>query len=369
MRVKITTLPGDGIGPEVTKEAVTVLQTVAGIHGFRFDFEEHAVGGIAIKKFGSPLPRVTLDACLASDAVLLGAVGAPEFDPLPPNQRPEAGLLLLRSALGGYANLRPAISYPSIAACSPVRPEVARGTDILIVRELLGGLYFGEPRGIDSSNGSTVARNTMRYSVEEIERVARVAFDAARKRRGKVTSVDKANVLETSQLWRQTVIRIAQDYPDVILEHLYVDACAMHLIANPRRFDVLLTENLFGDILSDEAAVISGSLGMLASATIGGDVGLYEPVHGSAPDIAGHGSANPCGAVASAAMMLRHSFGLEQEANDIELAINDVLEAGYRTPDIAEGTGGYVVTTSEFSELICQAVTEIADMHHAYHAV
>jgi 3-isopropylmalate dehydrogenase len=367
MRIKITTLPGDGIGPEVTTEAVRVLQTIAAIHGFRFEFEEHAIGGVAIKKFGSPLPRTTLDACLASDAVLLGAVGSPEFDRVPPNQRPEAGLLLLRSALGGYANLRPAIAYSSIAACSPVRTEVAQGTDILIVRELLGGLYFGEPRGIDSS--ANVATNTMRYSVEEIERVARVAFEAARKRRGKVTSVDKANVLETSQLWRQTVIRVSQDYPDVTLEHLYVDACAMHLIANPRRFDVLLTENLFGDILSDEAAVITGSLGMLASASIGGEVGLYEPVHGSAPDIAGQNAANPCGAIASAAMMLRYSFDLEQEASDIELAIQDVLEAGYRTPDIAEGTGGYVVTTSEFGELICQAVTEIADMRHAYHAV
>jgi 3-isopropylmalate dehydrogenase len=369
MRVKVTTLPGDGIGPEVTAEAVRVLQTIAALHGYRFEFEEHAIGGVAINEFGSPLPRTTLDACLASDAVLLGAVGLPEFDRLPPNQRPEAGLLLLRSALGGYANLRPAIAYSSIAACSPVRSEVARGTDILIVRELLGGLYFGEPRGIDSSGSSTVARNTMRYSIEEIERVARVAFEAARKRRGKVTSVDKANVLETSQLWRQTVIRVSQNYPDVTLEHLYVDACAMHLIANPRRFDVLLTENLFGDILSDEAAVISGSLGMLASATIGGDVELYEPVHGSAPDIAGHGSANPCGAIASAAMMLRHSFDLEQDATDIELAIQNVLEAGYRTPDIATGTGGYVVTTSELGEVICQAVAEVADMRHAYHAV
>src|SRR5690349_23336570 len=369
MRIKITTLPGDGIGPEVTTEAVRVLQTIAAIHGFKFEFEEHAIGGVAIKNFGSPLPRTTLDACLASDAVLLGAVGSPEFDRVPPNQRPEAGLLLLRSALGGYANLRPAISYTSIAACSPVRPEVARGTDILIVRELLGGLYFGEPRGIDSGNGTTVAKNTMRYSVEEIERIARVAFDAARKRRGKVTSVDKANVLETSQLWRQTVTRVSQQYPDVTLEHLYVDACAMHLISNPRRFDVLLTENLFGDILSDEAAVITGLLGMLASASIGGEVGLYEPVHGSAPDIAGKNLANPCGAIASAAMMLRYSFDLEQEANDIELAIRDVLEVGYRTPDIAEGTGGYLVTTSEFGELICQAVTEIADMRHAYHAV
>jgi 3-isopropylmalate dehydrogenase len=365
MRIKITTLPGDGIGPEVTTEAVRVLQTIAAIHGFGFEFEEHAIGGVAIKNFGSPLPRTTLDACLASDAVLLGAVGSPEFDRVPPNQRPEAGLLLLRSALGGYANLRPAIAYSSIAACSPLRTEVACGADILIVRELLGGLYFGEPRGIDSG----VATNTMRYSVEEIERVAKVAFEAARKRRGKVSSVDKANVLETSQLWRQTVIRVSQNYPDVTLEHLYVDACAMHLIANPRRFDVLLTENLFGDILSDEAAVITGSLGMLASASIGGEVGLYEPVHGSAPDIAGHNAANPCGAIASAAMMLRYSFDLEQEASDIELAIHDVLEAGYRTPDIAEGTGGYIVTTSEFGELICQAVTEIADMRHAYHAV
>lgn len=365
MRFKITTLPGDGIGPEVTAQAVRVLQTIAGIHGYRFDFEEHPIGGVAIKRFGSPLPRTTLDACMASDAVLLGAVGAPEYDSLPPNQRPEAGLLLIRSALGGYANLRPAISYSSIAACSPLRSEIARGADILIVRELLGGLYFGEPRGTTS----TTAHNTMRYSVEEIERVSRVAFEAARKRRGKVTSVDKANVLETSQLWRQTVIHVSQDYPDVTLEHLYVDACAMHLIANPRRFDVLLTENLFGDILSDEAAVITGSLGMLASATIGGEVGLYEPVHGSAPDIAGEGTANPCGAIASAAMMLRHSFELEQEARDIELGIESVLEAGYRTPDIAAGTGGLVVKTDEIGELICEAVTEIADMRHAYHAV
>jgi len=369
MSFRITTLPGDGIGPEVTAQAVRVLQTVASIHGLRFEFEEHAIGGVAIEEFGSPLPRNTLDACLASDAVLLGAVGTPEYDHLPPNQRPEAGLLLIRSALGGYANLRPAISYGSIAECSPLRTEVACGADILIVRELLGGLYFGEPRGVSSVNGTTVASNTMRYSVEEIERIAKVAFEAARKRRGKVTSVDKANVLETSQLWRQTVIRVSRNYPDVTLDHLYVDACAMHLITNPRRFDVLLTENLFGDILSDEAAVITGSLGMLASATIGGEVGLYEPVHGSAPDIAGKGIATPCGAIASAAMMLRHSFNLEQEPADIELAIEHVLEAGYRTPDIAEGTGGYVVKTSEIGELICEAVAEIADMRHAYHAV
>lgn len=369
MRFKVTVLPGDGIGPEVTAEAVRVLQTIGAIHGHRFEFEKHAIGGEAIREFRSPLPTKTLDACLASNAVLLGAAGAPEYDRLPPNQRPEAGLLLLRRALGGYANLRPARAYSAIAGCSPLREDVGAGADILIVRELIGGLYFGEPRGFTGSNGATVATNTMSYSVDEIERIARVAFEAARQRRGKVTSVDKANVLETSQLWRQTVTRVSRNYPDVTLDHLYVDACAMHLMVNPRRFDVVLTENLFGDILSDEAAVIAGSLGMLASATIGGEVGLYEPVHGSAPDIAGQGIANPFGAIASAAMMLRHSAGLDQEATDIETAIEHVLETGYRTPDIASGTGGYVASTSEIGELVCEAVTEIADMRHAYHAV
>lgn len=371
MRLRVTVLPGDGIGPEVTSEAVRVLQTVASIHGYHFDFTEHLIGGVAIKESGSPLPRPTLDACLSSDAVLLGAVGAPEYDRLPAHQRPEAGLLLLRRALGGYANLRPAISYPSIASCSPLRPEIAQGTDILIVRELLGGLYFGEPRGFTDSDSerNKAAVNTMRYSVDEIERVSRVAFEAARDRRRKVTSVDKANVLETSQLWRQTVSRVAGDYPEIELEHLYVDACAMHLITNPGRFDVLLTENLFGDILSDEAAVITGSLGMLPSATIGGDVGLYEPVHGSAPDIAGKGIANPFGAIASAALLLRHSAQLERDAIDIESAIESVLEAGYRTPDIANDNGGYIATTSEIGELVTEALTEIVDMRHAYHAV
>lgn len=367
MKLKFTVLPGDGIGPEVTEQAVRVLQAVATIQGYKFEFETQLIGGAAIRETGSPLPRATLDACLGSDGVLLGAVGAPEYDRLPSHQRPEAGLLLIRRALGGYANLRPAISYASIAACSPLRTEVSRGTDILIVRELLGGLYFGEPRGFDADGSA--AFNTMRYSVEEIERIARVAFEAARKRRNKVTSVDKANVLETSQLWRKTVIRVAEDYPDVSLDHLYVDACAMHLILNPRRFDVLLTENLFGDILSDEAAVVTGSLGMLASATIGGDVGLYEPVHGSAPDIAGQGIANPFGAIASAALMLRHSAKLEQDASDIERAIEHVLEAGYRTPDIATGTGGYVANTEEIGELVCEALAGIVDMRHAYHAV
>lgn len=369
MKLKITILDGDGIGPEVTREAVRVLRAVASLHGHEFTFDHKPIGGAAIKQTGSPLPSATLDACLAGDAVLLGAVGSPEFDSLKPAQRPEAGLLLLRRALGGYANLRPAISYEAIAAASPLRPEIAAGANILIVRELLGGLYFGEPRGTTGENGNSVAVNTMSYSVPEIERVARVAFAAAMKRGRKVTSVDKANVLETSQLWRATVIRVARDYPDVALDHLYVDACAMHLITNPRRFDVLLTENLFGDILSDEAAVITGSLGMLGSATIGGEVGLYEPVHGSAPDIAGRGIANPFGAIASAAMLLRYSGGLDCEADDIEQAIQLVLNDGYRTQDIASNGTGQMATTSGIGERVAEAVAEVADVRYAYHAV
>jgi 3-isopropylmalate dehydrogenase len=369
MQMKITVLAGDGIGPEVTRQAVGVLRTVAGIYGHRFEFTERLIGGAAIRQHSSPLPTSTLDTCLASDAVLLGAVGAPEFDALPGHQRPEAGLLLLRQALGDYANLRPAISYDVISAASPLRPEILQGADILIVRELLGGLYFGEPRGVTSNNGHSAAVNTMHYTVPQIERVARVAFAAASKRRRKVTSVDKANVLETSQLWRQTVSRVAQDYPEVSLDHLYVDACAMHLITTPRRFDVVLTENLFGDILSDEAAVITGSLGMLGSASIGGDVGLFEPVHGSAPDIVGKGIANPIGAIASAALLLRYSGGLEQEAETVEEAIRSVLKAGYRTPDINAGSGGFLASTSEIGKLLAEAVVEIADTRHAYHAV
>ena len=369
MKLKITILEGDGIGPEVTREAVRVLRMVAAIHGHEFSFEQKLIGGAAIKQSGSPLPVATLDACLAGDAVLLGAVGSPEFDSLPPAERPEAGLLLLRRALGGFANLRPAIAYEAISAASPLRPEVARGANILIVRELLGGLYFGEPRGRSGENGNCVAVNTMSYSVPEIERVARVAFQAAMKREKKVTSVDKANVLEASQLWRATVAEVGRDYPEVTLEHLYVDACAMHLITNPRRFDVLLTENLFGDILSDESAVITGSLGMLGSATIGGSVGLYEPVHGSAPDIAARGIANPFGAIASAAMLLRYSGGLEREADDIEGAIQAVLDAGYRTLDISSNGDGYIATTSEIGQLVAESVAGIADVRHAYHAV
>src|SRR3989442_1594853 len=368
MHLKIVVLPGDGIGPEVTEQAVRVLREVANIHGHNFLFEEHPAGGAAIKTSGSPLPRATIDACLSADAVFLGAVGTPEFDHLPFDKRPEAGLLQLRQALGGFANLRPVSSYRALADASPLRRELAESVDILIVRELLGGLYFGEPRGIASQNGNSVAFNTMRYSVSEIERVARIAFEAAIKRRRKVTSVDKANVLETSQLWRQTVTRVAAEFPQVELDHLYVDAAAMHLITNPKRFDVVLTENLFGDILSDEASVITGSLGMLASATIGGAVDLYEPVHGSAPDIAGRGIANPLGAIASAALLLRYTARLSDEAADIEAAISEVLEAGYRTVDIARGTGGQTVSTCEMGSLVAEALAGVADMRHAYHA-
>ena len=369
MKLRIAVLAGDGIGPEVTAQAVRVLETVADRHGHTFEFEERPVGGVAIKQESSPLPASTLEACLRSNAVLLGAVGAPEHDNLPAQARPEAGLLALRNGLGAYANLRPVTAYEAISECSPLRPEIARDADILIVRELLGGLYFGEPRGILSEGATASAFNTMRYSVSEIERIAHIAFKAAQARRQKVTSVDKANVLETSQLWRKVVTSVAEGYPSVTLEHLYVDACAMHLIMDPRRFDVMLTENLFGDILSDEAAVITGSLGMLASASIGGAVGLYEPVHGSAPDIAGKGLANPLGAIASAALLLRYSASLEQEGKEVETAIRAVLDAGYRTPDLDRGTGKRVVQTAEMGSLVVEAFSDIANGRCAHHAV
>ena len=376
MRLDITVLPGDGVGPEVTREAVRVLRTVLDLYGYEASFEEHAIGGVAIRQFGTPLPEETAHACMESHAVLLGAVGAPEFDSLSPSQRPEAGLLGLRRTLGGFANLRPAIAYGAIAECSPLRPDILKGADILFVRELLGGIYFGEPRGF--SEKPAAAYNTMRYSEAEIERVAHVAFRQARMRHRKVTSVDKANVLECSQLWRKTVTRVAREYPEIRLDHMYVDACAMRLITHPGSFDVVVTENLFGDILSDEAAVISGSLGMLASATIGGKVDLYEPVHGSAPDIAGRGTANPLGAIASAAMLLRHSAGLEQGAQDVEDAIREVLDQGYRTADISpqrpgesaqRGRARRAVSTSEMGALVESAVADVVDRRRAYHAV
>ena len=369
MKLKIVVLPGDGVGPEVTKQAVRVLREVADIHGHNFHFEEHPAGGAGIRTAGSPLPATTLDACLAADAVLLGAVGSPEFDHLSMEERPEGGLLQLRRALGGFANLRPATAYRAIAAASPLRPEIVAGADILFVRELLGGLYFGEPRGISLNNGTSSAFNTMRYSAGEIERVARVAFEAAMKRSRKVTSIDKANVLETSQLWRATVSRVAADFPEVTLDHLYVDAAAMQIMLEPRRFDVILTENLFGDILSDEAAVICGSLGMLGSGTVGGSVDLFEPVHGSAPALTEKNLANPIGAIVSAAMLLRYTAKLETEATEIETAIEAVLESGYRTADIAREASDNVIGTTEMGQMVIEALAEVVNMQHSYHAV
>jgi len=368
MRLKIAVLAGDGIGPEVTREATNILRAVAELGGHDFTFVDGLIGGVAITETGSPLPTATLDAALDSDAVLLGAVGDNKFNSLTPDKRPEAGLLQIRQALGGFANLRPSVAYTSLAGSSPLRPEVTEGVDILFVRELLGGLYFGAPRSWNKDTNEAI--NTMRYTRDEVVRVARIAFELASKRRKKVTSVDKANVLEVSQLWRATVTEIAKDYPEVTLEHQLVDSMAMHIMNIPRNFDVVLTENLFGDILSDEAGVITGSLGMLPSATIGGAVNLYEPVHGSAPDIAGTGKANPLGAILTAAMVLRPSAGLEQDARAVEQAVHKVLEAGYRTADIArKNENVQLVSTQEMGKHVHQALAESIDRRQAMHAV
>ena len=356
MKLKILVVAGDGIGPEVTGEAVAVIKETAALAGHDFTFSERRIGGVAIVQDGSPLPAETLEAALNSDAVFLGAVGGNEFNSLSPDKRPEAGLLQLRAALGGFANLRPAFAFKELAINSPLRPEIVDGADILFVRELLGGLYFGAPREWNRTTGE--AWNTMRYTREEVARVARVAFQLASQRRKKLTSVDKANVLEVSQLWRATVNEVAAEFPDVAVEHQYVDAMAMHLMNQPRNYDVVLTENLFGDILSDESAVITGSLGMLPSATIGGKVNLYEPVHGSAPDIAGKGLANPLGAILTGALILRHSAGLEAEAAAIESAVRKVLEEGFRTPDLARSNpqGFTVLSTKEMGAKVRETV-------------
>ena len=366
MQLNITVLPGDGIGPEVTTEAVNILKAVGELNGHAFTFTEAPIGGVAITATGSPLPPATLDLALSSDAVLLGAVGDNKFNALPPSERPEAGLLQLRKALGGFANLRPSVAYPALSASSPLKPEVTDGADILFVRELLGGLYFGQPRSWNRQTNEAI--NTMRYTRDEIVRVARIAFELAASRRGKLASVDKANVLEVSQLWRATVSELGRSYPDVTLEHQLVDSMAMHLMNTPRNFDVVLTENLFGDILSDEAAVITGSLGLLPSATIGGQVNLYEPVHGSAPDIAGTGKANPLGAILTAAMVLRYSGHLEQDAQAIETAVKEVLAAGHRTADIARDSVT-TVTTKQMGRLVHQALAQSIDRRQSMHAV
>ena len=359
MKLKILITAGDGIGPEVTNEAVSVLKEVASASGHTFEFDAKRIGGVAIVKDGTPLPAETIAAALASDAVLLGAVVGNEFNSMPADKRPEAGLLGIRAALGGFANLRPAFAFKELAVNSPLRPEIIDGADILFVRELLGGLYFGQPR--EWNKEKKEAWNTMRYTREEVARVARIAFQLAQKRRKKLTSVDKANVLEVSQLWRATVNEVAAEFPDVTVEHQYVDAMSMHLMNRPRDFDVVLTENLFGDILTDESSVITGSMGMLPSATVGGKVNIYEPIHGSAPDIAGKGLANPVGSIMSAALLLRHSAGLEKEAAAIEAAVRKVLEQGFRTPDLVRGNtdGLTVLSTTEMGTKIRETVKQL----------
>ena len=336
---RITLLPGDGIGPEITAVARQLLDAVARRHGFSLSYDEQPVGGAAIDATGSPLPESTLEACRQGDAVLLAAIGSPRFDTLPREKRPETGLLALRAGLGLFANLRPVKTIPALIEASTLRPEVISGVDLLVVRELTGGIYFGTPKGRIETEGQERAFNTMVYSTPEVDRIARVGFDLARQRRGELCSVDKANVLDVSQLWRERVDRMAPEYPDVAVSHLYVDNAAMQLVRAPRQFDVLLTGNLFGDILSDEAAMLTGSIGMLPSASLGSDgPGLFEPVHGSAPDIAGQDKANPMAMVLSAAMMLRIGLRQEAAADDLEQAVDAVLAAGYRTGDLmAEG--------------------------------
>jgi 3-isopropylmalate dehydrogenase len=347
-KYKIAVIPGDGIGPEVTNGARQVLEEVALRFGHEFVFEELLAGGIAIDSTGEPLPAPTVAGCRNSDAVLLGAVGGPQWDNLPGQQRPEQALLGLRSALGLYANLRPAVLYPALASACPLQPAIAaRGIDIQFVRELTGGIYFGERGRRVGANGPE-AFDTEAYSVLEIERIGRIGFELARGRKRKLASVDKANILETSRLWRETMNRLASEYPDVELEHLYVDNAAMQLIRRPESFDVLVTSNMFGDILSDEAAMITGSIGMLPSASLGqpGKPGLYEPIHGSAPDIAGLDQANPLATILSAGLLLRLSLGLAKEAALVEQAVAQVLAQGFRTRDILEKTSGQSVPDS-----------------------
>ena len=332
MRATIALLPGDGIGPEVVAAAEQVLRAAGERFGHTFTMTSHPVGGAALRAGGPPLPDETRAACLAADAVLLGAVGDPAFDRGSSAGRPETALLQLRRALGVFANLRPARVWPGLENGGAFKPERVAGADLLIVRELTGGLYYGEPRGVADDGLS--AFNTMRYTRAEIERIAEVAFESAAGRRGRVTSVDKANVLETSRLWREVVTEVGARHPEVTLEHQYVDACALLLVTDPKRFDVVLAGNLFGDILSDEAGAVVGSLGLLPSASVGGRGGLFEPVHGSAPALAGRDAANPVGAVASAAMLLRHALGAHAEADAVEAAIGSALAAGHRTADL-----------------------------------
>ena len=359
MNYKIAVIPGDGIGPEVTAEAIKALDAVGEKFGHKFEYTYLLAGGAAIDKTGRCLPEETDEKAKNSDAVLLGAVGGPKWDSLPGDERPEKALLGLRKALGLYANLRPAIMFDELKSACPLKDEkVIGGLDLLVVRELTGGIYFGERGTVDTDNMGKAAYDVEMYSEKEVERVARTAFEMAMKRNKKVTSVDKANVLESSRLWRKTVAKVAADYPEVELDNFYVDNASMQLVYNPKQFDVIVTSNIFGDILSDEASMITGSIGMLPSASLAdGAFGMYEPVHGSAPDIAGTGKANPMAAILSAAMMLRYTFGLRNEADAVESAVRKILSEGLRTPDIM--TPGYrEITTSEAGSLIAEKIGE-----------
>lgn len=356
MNYKLAVIPGDGIGPDVVEQTLLVLDKVGEKFGHTFQYHKVLAGGCAIDATGGCLPQETIDVCKASDAVLLGAVGGWKWDTLPGDQRPERALLGLRKALGLFANLRPALLFEQLADASPLKPEIlAGGLDIVVVRELTGGIYFGE-KGVKDTDLGPAAYDIEQYAEEEVRRIAKVAFDMAMKRSKHVTSVDKANVLESSRLWRRGVTEVAKDYPEVTLDHLYVDNAAMQLVRNPRQFDVIVTSNIFGDILSDEASQITGSIGMLPSASLAqGNFGMYEPVHGSAPDIAGQDKANPMATILSAAMMLRYTFGLGQEADAIENAVKSVLDQGYRTPDLFAGEGT-LVGTAEMGRRIAEAI-------------
>ena len=354
---RVAVLPGDGIGPEVTAEAVKVLQAVEEIVGPSFRFQSGLIGGCALDATATPLPAETISLCNNSHAVLLGAVGGPKWDSVRAENRPEQGLLQIRQRLGLYVNLRPAKVLDSLIGISALKPDRVRGTDMVIVRELMGGIYFGNPRGIFSKNGERTGINTEVYREHEVERVAHRAFQLARTRRRKVTSVDKANVLESSRLWREVVARVAKTYPEVELENLYVDNCAMQLIDRPASFDVVLTTNMFGDILSDEAAMLTGSIGLSPSASLGERQALYEPIHGSAPDIAGRNRANPVATIASVAMMLRYSFRMEKAANAIDTAIEGILKRGHRTADLPGKSRP--ATTSRMGDLIAEATQKI----------
>lgn len=351
---KIALIKGDGIGPEIVEEAVKVLDAVSSCCGFDFSYEEALMGGCAYDITGDPLPQETINISLNSDAVLFGAIGGEKWDSLPREKRPESGLLRFRKELGVYANLRPAVVYDELVNASSLKPNIVKGVDLMVVRELIGGIYFGEPKGRDENKGW----NTMVYTRSEIERIAHQAFKIAMTRGKRVCSVDKANVLDVSQLWRDVVIEVSKEYPEVELTHMYVDNAAMQLIRNPRQFDVMLTGNIFGDILSDEASMLSGSIGLLPSASVGAKIGVYEPIHGSAPDIAGQGIANPIATISSASMMLRYALNEIEAADKIDAAIKRALSEGYRTKDLAQFNAKEVCSTSEMGSIIANYVAK-----------